>query len=105
MCLAEISPVFFTIVKEPLIAESNNTLVLSTRDYFALWLIVGASKASVNKVLFDDGLSFLDLKSVAKTHKHNSLIETLCVNLVLRLSKLFLIFLGLNLEILYKLNS
>jgi hypothetical protein len=61
----EILPVFFSIGEEPLVAESNDAFISSTRYDFTFRLVVWASQTKIHKVLLDDGFSFLNLEATS----------------------------------------
>lgn len=86
MTLNEVSPRLLAIGEEPLITQGYDTVIAGSRHDFSLRLVVSAGETSVNHLLLDDWLGILDLETRSLAHKHDALVETLEVNLVLGLS-------------------
>ena len=58
-------PSFFTVVEEPLVAESDDTLLTGTCDDLLLRLVVRNSGTIIDHLLSDDWLGKLDLLTSA----------------------------------------
>lgn len=105
MILTEIFPFLFSICKEPLITQSNYTLITWSVHNFIFRLIIHLSKVVIKHVLSDNGLSFLNFHVVSNSHYHCSFIKAFHVNFILCLGQKVLVVLRLDLQIITDLDS
>ena len=102
MLLYSILPLVKAVVDEPLVTKSNNAFVSSARDNRALWLAIGVCESLINEELSDMLLCNGHLHTLALLYNHDSFIESLKVDSVFCLCKLFFVFLGLDVHLVYK---
>ena len=100
-------PSFFTILDEPLIAESNDARIPCPRNYLSLRLEIGSCHVIVDHHLPDNRLCILDQLAldIRLSNNHLALIESFEVYFFFDLCQLFLVLLGGNLHLLAQGNS
>jgi len=88
-----------------LVAQRDDALITSSRDDFRFSLVVWTSQSFVEHHFLDNWLSFLNFLSLGWSLHHDTVVESLQVNMILSLLKVVSVLVRSDLEVFASLDG